>query len=141
MNMEYFGLNPTENPGYLLLFRGKEWDEGLSNEQLQEVMGRVMGWFDGISKSGKVKAGQPLARTGSFVTGKNGRIVADGPFAESKEVIGGYLLLDVDSFEEAMLIAKSYPCLEYNITIEVRPALSECPVFERARRKLGLAMA
>jgi hypothetical protein len=141
MNMENFGMNPTENPGYLLLFRGKEWDEGLSPEQLQEVMGRVMGWFDGIAKSGKVKAGQPLGRSGRFVSGKNGRVVADGPFAESKEVIGGYLLLDVETFEEALRIAKSHPCLEYDITIEVRPALAECPVFERARQKLGLVAA
>jgi hypothetical protein len=142
MNIETFGTaTNAENAGYLLLFRGKEWDEGLSDEELQEVIGRLMGWFDGVSKSGKVKGGQPLARSGKFVSGKNGRVVADGPFAESKEVIGGYLMLDVETLEEALAIAKSYPCLQYDISIEVRPLLAECPSFKRARERLGLAAA
>src|SRR5688500_18367047 len=114
MNIENFGITPDANPGYLLLFRGGEWDEGLAPEELQQLMGRVMGWLDGVAKSGKVKGGQPLARRGKVVSGRNGRVVADGPFAESKEVIGGYLLLDVDE-SEALAIAQSFPCLEYGI--------------------------
>jgi hypothetical protein len=142
MNIETFGnAENADNPGYLLLFRGKDWDQGLSDEELQEVIGRVMGWFDGVSKSGKVKGGQPLARSGKFVSDKNGRVVADGPFAESKEVIGGYLMLDVETLDEALAIAKSYPCLQYDITIEVRPLLNECPAFTRARERLGLNAA
>jgi hypothetical protein len=142
MNIETFGMGENaDNPGYLLLFRGKDWDQGLSDEELQEVIGRVMGWFDGVSKSGKVKGGQPLARSGKFVSGKNGRVVADGPFAESKEVIGGYLMLDVETLDEVLAIAKSYPCLQYDITIEVRPLLNECPAFTRARARLGLNAA
>jgi hypothetical protein len=142
MSIENFGITTDAgNAGYLLLFRGNDWDEGLSDEELQEVLGRVMGWFDGVSKSGKVKGGQPLERTGKIVSGKNGRIVADGPFAESKEVIGGYLILDTQTADEALAIAKSFPCLEHGISIEVRPLLSECPCFKRARERLGLAVA
>jgi hypothetical protein len=142
MNNEKFGMNTeSEEVGHLLLFHGQDWDKGLPDEELQQVLGRVMGWFDGISKSGKVKAGQPLARRGKIVSGKNGRVVADGPFAESKEVIGGYLLLDVQDFDEALRIAKSFPCLEYDISIEVRPVLAECPCLERARQRLGLVEA
>ena len=135
MKME--NLNGAET-GYLLLFRGKEWDEGLSDEELQATMGRVLGWFDGIAKSGKVKGGAALARTGRTISGKNGRVVMDGPFAESKEEVGGSLLLDVATFEEAVAIAQSYPALERGITIEVRPVLEECPVFKRVRERLGL---
>ena len=135
MKME--NLNGAET-GYLLLFRGKEWDEGLSDEELQATMGRVLGWFDGIAKSGKVKGGAALGRTGKRVSGKNGRVVMDGPFAESKEEVGGSLLLDVATFEEAVAIAQSYPALERGITIEVRPVLEECPVFKRVRERLGL---
>lgn len=124
--------------GYMLLFRGKEWDEGLSDEELQATMGRVMGWFDGVCKSGKVKGGQPLARAGRIVSGKDGRVVTDGPFAESKEEVGGYLMLDVRTFDEAMAIAKSYPALELGISIEVRPVLQECPVFQLVRERLGV---
>ena len=135
MKME--NLNGAET-GYLLLFRGKEWDEGLSDEELQATMGRVLGWFDGLAKSGKVKGGHALARTGKTVASKNGRVMMDGPFAESKEEVGGSLLLDVATFEEAVAIAQSYPALERGITIEVRPVLEECPVFKRVRERLGL---
>lgn len=139
MSIENFGVtNDAGNPGYLLLFRGPDWDKGLSDEELQEVLGRVMGWFDGVSKAGKIKGGQPLARSGKIVSGKNGRVVADGPFAESKEVIGGYLMLDVETLDEALAIAKSFPCLQYDISVEVRPLLAECPCFKRARERLGL---
>src|SRR3954467_13001321 len=142
MSIENFGItNDAANPGYLLLFRGQDWDVGLSDEELQEVLGRVMGWFDGVSKSGKGKGGQPLARSGKIVSGKNGRLVADGPFAESKEVIGGYLMLDVETLDEALAIAKSFPCLQYEISIEVRPLLAECPCFKRARERFGLTAA
>ena len=142
MSIENFGMtNDAGNPGYLLLFRGPDWDKGLSDEELQEVLGRVMGWFDGVSKAGKVKGGQPLARSGKIVSGKNGRVVADGPFAESKEVIGGYLMLDVETLDEALAIAKSFPCLQYDISVEVRPLLAECPCFKRAQERLGLTTA
>jgi hypothetical protein len=132
--------NPA-NPGFLLLFRGKDWDEGLSNEELQQVMDRYIAWSDGLLKAGKVKAGQALARKGKLISGEKGSTVADGPFAESKEVIGGYLMLQVDTFEEAVAIAKSCPGLAYGISIEVRPVLDECPVFKRARERFALAAA
>ena len=45
----------------------------------------------------------------------------DGPFAESKEAIGGYLMLDVETIEEAIAIAQSSPGLAYGGSIEVRP--------------------
>jgi len=134
-------MDNSTNPGYLLLFRGKDWDEDLSREELQQIMNRFMTWSDGLSKSGKVKAGQALAREGKTVSAANGRIVADGPFAESKEAIGGYLVLQVNSFDEALAIAKSCPGLDYGGTIEVRPLLEECPVFKRAKERLGLVTA
>jgi hypothetical protein len=122
---------------YLLLIRGSEWDEGLSPEQLQQVMGKAMAWFDGLFKSGRVKAGQPLGPEGKTVSGKNAT-VSDGPYAESKEAVGGYLLVQVADEAEAVAIAKSSPMLEYGLTIEVRPVLQECPVFQRARQKLNM---
>ena len=113
---------------FMLLFRGDEWYKGLSAEELQNVMSQFQAWFDRLSAQGKVKAGQPLVRKGAIVSGKNGRLVSDGPFAESKEAIGGYLLLQADSLEEAVAIAKSNPGLLYGTTIEVRPVAQECPL-------------
>ena len=55
----------------------------------------------------------------------------DGPFAESKEAVGGYLVLQADSLNEAVEIARSMPTLRYGISVEVRPILAECPIFQR----------
>ena len=123
---------------FLLLFRGEHWDKGLSPEELERLMAQVMAWFDGLKEQGRVKAGQPLGPEGKMISGKKGRgrTVADGPFAESKEAVGGYLLVHADNIDEAVAIAKSNPTLEYGITIEVRPVLEECPIFERTRKQM-----
>jgi hypothetical protein len=121
---------------YLLLFRGACWDKGLSPEDTQRLMNQVMAWFEGLKEQGIVKAGQPLAPEGRTISGNKGRTVSDGPFAESKEAVGGYLLLQADSLEEVVAIAKSNPTLAYGVTIEIRPVLEECPIFQRARKQL-----
>jgi hypothetical protein len=126
---------------YLLIFRGKDWDEGLSPQALQTVMDRFKAWSDGLCKSGKVKSGQALGREGKLISGPGGRYVADGPFAESKETIGGYLLVRAESLDEALAIARTSPGLDYGGAIEVRPVLDECPVFKRARERFGLVPA
>jgi hypothetical protein len=86
-----------------------------------------------LSSQGKAKPGRALERTGVTVSGKNGRFVTDGPFAESKEAVGGYLVLDVETIEEAIAIAQSSPGLAYGGSIEVRPLSEECPLDVRAR--------
>jgi hypothetical protein len=121
---------------YMLLFRGPQWDKGLSPQELQQVMDKVMAWAERLQGQGKARGGQPLGAQGRIVSGKKGGFVADGPFAESKEAIGGYLVLRADDLNEAVEIARSNPILEYGVTIEVRPVLAECPVFQRARSQL-----
>ena len=132
---------PNTTNQYLLLSRGPHWDKGLSPDQLRDLMSRVMAWFVGLQAQGKVKAGQALGPEGRTVSGRLGRGASDGPFVESKEAIGGYLLVEADSLEEAVAIAKSCPTVEHGITIEVRPVLEECPIFKRVREELALATA
>jgi hypothetical protein len=128
---------PNTTSEYMLLFRGACWDKGLSPEEAQRLMNQVMAWFEGLKERGIVKAGQPLGPEGRTVSGSKGRTaVSDGPFAESKEAVGGYLLLQADSLDEVLAIAKSNPTLAYGVTIEVRPVLEECPIFQRARKQL-----
>ncbi len=116
---------------YMLLFRGPNWDKGLSPGELQQAMNKVMAWFEGLREGGKVKAGQPLGAQGRVISGKNGGMIADGPFAESKEAVGGYLVLLADDINQAIEVARSVPTLKYGITVEVRPILAECPILER----------
>jgi hypothetical protein len=59
--------------------------------------------------------------------------VADGPFVESKEAIGGYFYLQVADEAEAVAIAQQCPGLDYGAIVEVRPVADMCAVRERIR--------
>jgi hypothetical protein len=111
---------PTTTSEYILLFRGMHWDKNLSPEEIQNVMNRWIAWFDRMTQEGKARAGQPLTDKGKIISGKKGQKVVDGPFAESKETIAGYILLQVATLDEAVKIAKECPGLDYGISVEVR---------------------
>lgn len=115
------------NDGYLLLFHSTEWWKEMGREELEKYLAQSEAWIGQLMASGKAVGGQALARRGVMVTGKGGRNVTDGPFAEAKEVIGGYLRLNVGTFEEAVAIAKSAPMVASGGSIEVRPLTNECP--------------
>ena len=115
----------------MLLFRGPHWDQGLSADELQQTMDNVMSWFEGLNQRGKIKGAQPLSARGRTISGTNGRFVVDGPFTETKEAVGGYLVLQADSFEEAVRLTRTNPALRYGVSVEVRPILAECPIFAR----------
>jgi hypothetical protein len=131
---------PAKAPEYMLIFRGNDWSKGLSPEQMQQVAGQWMAWFERLTAQGKVTAGAPLEPEGKVVSGKNGRVVADGPFAESKEAIGGYFLLRVDTMEEALAIAQQCPGLPHGAKVEVRPVAESCPM-QKEMAEAGLATA
>jgi hypothetical protein len=126
-------MSKQNQNGYLLLYRSDEWYKALPCEELQKVVRQNKAWIDRLTAQGKATPGHALERKGATVFGKNERLVSDGPFAESKEAIGGYLLLDVDTIEEAIAIAQSSPSLAYGTLIEVRPLAEECPLDARAR--------
>src|SRR5258708_23347473 len=82
-------MNTQNQNGYMLLYRTDEWYNRLSHEELQKLIGQNQAWFERLTAQGKAKPGRALERTGAIVSGSNGRFVTDGPFAESKEAIGG----------------------------------------------------
>jgi hypothetical protein len=120
---------------YMLLFRGTDWHKGLSPEEIQEVVKQMYAWLERLTAEGKAKAGKPLFQEGKIVSQKNGRSVADGPFAESKEAIAGFFLLEVGSLDEAAEIAKDFPGLNYGATVEVRPVAPECALMLNSQEK------
>jgi hypothetical protein len=126
-------MNTQDQNGYMLLYRSDEWYNRLSCEELQKLMNENSAWIQRLTAQGKVKPGRALERRGAIVSGKNGRFVTDGPFAESKEAIGGYLMVDVETLDEAIALAQSIPSLAYAGSIEVRPVAEECPLDLRAR--------
>src|SRR5881394_3229586 len=131
----------TTKPQYMLLFRGNDWHKGLSPEEMQNVASQWMAWFNRLTAQGKALAGNPLEGEGKVVSGKNGRVVADGPFAESKEAIGGYFLLAVKTLDEAVAIAKECPGLPFGAVVEVRPVAEACPLSGEAAPEVQLAAA
>ena len=131
--------NKSPKGDYMLLFRGNDWSNGLSPEEMQNVVGQWMIWFQGLMAQGKAVAGSPLERGGKLISGKNGKnILSDGPFAESKEAIGGYFLLHVDSREEAVAIAQQCPGLAYGSKVEVRQIIQRCAEANEAAFKKEL---
>ena len=57
----------------MLLFRGPHWDRGLSTDELQQAMNKVMAWFEGLNERGKIKGAQPLGGQGRVISGTDGR--------------------------------------------------------------------
>jgi hypothetical protein len=94
----------------------------LSPEQQQQHVQKVMTYMNRLMNTGKLKSAQPLDMDGKIVSGSNGKL-KDGPFNETKEVIAGYFLIEANSMEEAIEIAKDNPVLEdgTGARIEVRP--------------------
>jgi hypothetical protein len=116
----------STKPQYLLLFRGTNWHRELSAKEIQEIMARTNAWFESLAKQGVYKAAQPLEDEGRNISMKGGSI-ADGPFTESKESVGGYLLLEADDLDAAVAIARQNPMIPYGLTVEVRPVAEACP--------------
>ncbi len=94
----------------------------LSAEQQQQHLSRVMEYIGGLMNSGKLKSAQPLAMEGVMISGTPGAF-KDGPFAETKEVIAGYFLIEAANLEEAVAIAQQNPVFldGTEARIEVRP--------------------
>jgi hypothetical protein len=102
---------------FLLLSRGK-WNPEKSPEEIQGAIDSFYNWYDRMLAEGTFKPGQRLSTEGKLVTLDG---VIDGPFAESKEVIGGYWFIVADSLEEAAAIAARNPTLACGLSFEIRP--------------------
>ncbi|MCW1916805.1 YciI family protein [Luteolibacter sp. GHJ8] len=129
--------NPVADPvRYMFLFRHGTWDKDLSSDQVSTVMDEVALWFDGIASRGIVIGGTPLYEGGKSIALRDGRIaVTDGPFAEAKEAVAGYLIIQVETEDEAVAIAQTSPLLKHGMITEVRRIAPECPVHERLRQR------
>ncbi|GJM33157.1 MAG: hypothetical protein DHS20C18_21580 [Saprospiraceae bacterium] len=106
---------------FLYLFRGGDASTTkMSPEAMQTHMQKWGAWMQGLAKENILIDGLPLAKEGKIVGGK-GEVITDGPFAEGKEIVGGYLMVNADSLAKAVEISKGCPILEFGDgTVEVR---------------------
>lgn len=108
---------------FLLLFRGgNSKNAGQSPEEMQKHMDKWTQWMQDLGKQGKFVAGQPLAAEGKTLKGTN-KVLTDGPFAESKELVGGFIIVKADTIDDAVEISKDCPIYEYDGSVEVRQVL------------------
>ena len=123
--------SPASAP-FLLLFRnaGEEPHRHLTPEQRAALTQQWNDWYAGLAAQGKVQDARPLALDGRVVTGARGERVVDGPYAEAKEAVLGFFILNVADLDEATAIAKNCPGLPLGLSVEVRPILSASPVLE-----------
>jgi len=105
---------------FLMLIRGgQEKYDSVSPEGMQKHMEHWQQWMGSLAQEDKLVGGQPLMNEGTTMT-EGGKKVKDRPFAEGKELVGGYLLIKADSLVHATEIAKDCPSFEYDCSVEVR---------------------
>ena len=106
---------------YLVISRG-QWDADKAPEDIQNAIDAFYAWRERLLAEGRMQGGQRLATQARRVSREG---VLDGPFAEAKEVIGGYWFLLADSLEEAAALSAQNPCLAFGLSYEVRPIEAE----------------
>lgn len=119
----------TQNASsYMLIFREStpERYEELSRKERREALDRWNAWCDRLTGEGRLRDGNTLAPEGRTVAGAGASRVTDGPFAETRELVGGYFLLAAASLDEATAIAEGCPLLPYGMVVEVRPVAGAC---------------
>jgi hypothetical protein len=106
---------------YLFIYRGNgEAEAKLSPEQMQQIMNKWGTWIrEALAKGWMTNPGDALTPEGKVV--QSNKVVSDGPFVESKEVVGGYSVVKADSLAAAAELAKGCPGLLSGGRVEVRP--------------------
>ena len=112
---------------YVLLYRNtpEARDAAMGTpESARQSMVKWRRWIDDMTAKGQLKnVGLPLQPPGRVVRGP-GKAVSDGPYAETKEVIGGFSVIEAKDFAQAAQIASGCPILENGGSVEVRPVMA-----------------
>ena len=103
----------------MFLFRGGMEMWTASPEQMQASMMKWKTWMEDLTKAGKMLAGEPLQGGGKVLAGRSKKIT-DGPFAEGKEIVGGYLVVEATGMDEAVELSKGCPVFDHDGSVEVR---------------------
>lgn len=106
----------------LLLHEDIQMMRSLSPKEMQEIAMAHMAWANQLAESGHLIAGDGLQENAVLIQGKD-CVVKDGPYLESKEIIGGYYLLQAVDLPAAIEIAKGCPTHFYGGTTELRPIM------------------
>jgi hypothetical protein len=103
---------------YLVLSRG-QWDRGVAPEQIQDAIDAFYLWLDAHIAAGRMWTGERLAREGATVSRR--AITLDGPYGETRELVGGYWFVRAGSLQQAAQLLSDSPTLAHGLFYEVRP--------------------
>jgi hypothetical protein len=108
---------------FMFIFRGgaPEFPD-LSPSDMQAHLNKWYAWAGALAKAGRHTGGQPLDRRGKTVRGHD-RVVTDGPYAESKDLVTGSLVIEASSIDDAVDVARGCHVFEFGGSVEVRPVL------------------
>jgi len=108
-----------------LIYDDESTGARMTKEEGQAIMGEYFAFTDNIKKSGHYVGGNPLqpTKTASTVRVRQGKIsTTDGPFAETKEQLGGYYLIEAKDLNDAIQVASKIPAARTG-SVEVRPIM------------------
>ena len=104
---------------FVYLYRG--YQESASPEEMQKKTAKWMTWLKELSDQGHVKSfGEPLLPGGTVVKGKKKQVI-DGPYAEAKDLVGGFSIIVAQDMEQAVEFSLGCPIFEDGGSVEVRP--------------------
>jgi hypothetical protein len=111
---------------FIYLFRStaEQQEQAMGTpEAAQRSLQNWLAWLEQLEAQGQLKdRGQPLDRGGSVVTG-NKRLVTDGPYAESKDLVLGFMMIQARDLQQAVEISKGCPIVEGGGSVEIRPVM------------------
>jgi hypothetical protein len=111
----------SKAPTYMFVFRNSPQLPDRTPAEMEANFERWMTWIAAMKKKGQYIAGEPLEDTPAKVLrGPRGAKMTDGPFAEAKEVVAGYMLIAAKNFKDAMQIAKGCPGYNVGVSVEIR---------------------
>ena len=114
----------------LMIYRDEQEWEAKSVEERGAVFKEAVDYSEALRPSGFYQGGEPLepTRTATTVRMKGGKsVMTDGPFAETKEQLAGYTILEARDLDEALAFVARHPLVKAGFSIEVRPIRSGPP--------------
>jgi hypothetical protein len=105
----------------MYVFRGGAFvEKGLSPTDLQDHLKLWMAWIGDLASKGYQPGGNPVQPGGRTIRGK-ARVVTDGPYAELKDLVTGNLVVETESLDAAVELARGCPIFQFDGSVEVRP--------------------
>lgn len=107
-------------PQFMLLLYEEAADySDIGAEEMQRIIEKYAAWSAGLAEQGRMRGGEKLRDGSGRVIHRGGAEVTDGPYSETKEVIGGYFAIEAADYDEAVALARECPHRDFG-TIEVR---------------------